>query len=166
MRRLLLVVGIVLLGGCAVRTYTLEKPRTDTDMEGNRGYLAGQPQEEEKQTRLGRTRKVSVVEVEFGSYHPKVVEEGAVRKRAREGIPFDEEIGTVEEFEVEPMGVESEKFAYKTYTIQKNDSLQKISHKFYGTTRKWKFLYEQNKDVLKSPDKIYPGVTIKIPILD
>jgi len=49
------------------------------------------------------------------------------------------------------------------YVIKKGDTLQKISSKFYGTTKKWKMLYQENTDVLKGPDKIYPGLKIRIP---
>ena len=52
---------------------------------------------------------------------------------------------------------------YTEYTVQKNDTLQKISQKFYGTTKKWQMLYNENKDVLKGPDKVYPGLVIKVP---
>jgi len=51
-----------------------------------------------------------------------------------------------------------------TYVVKQNDTLQKISDKMYGTTKKWKKIYEANKDVLESPDKIKPGQTLVIPI--
>jgi nucleoid-associated protein YgaU len=50
------------------------------------------------------------------------------------------------------------------YKVQKGDTLQKISQKFYGTTKKWQKIYEANKDTLKGPDKLYPGRTINIPV--
>ncbi|MDD2680209.1 MAG: LysM peptidoglycan-binding domain-containing protein, partial [Candidatus Omnitrophica bacterium] len=49
------------------------------------------------------------------------------------------------------------------YTVGKNDTLQKISKKFYGTTKKWTKIYEANKDVLSGPDKVYPGQELNIP---
>jgi nucleoid-associated protein YgaU len=55
-------------------------------------------------------------------------------------------------------GVSSQK-----YVVGKNDTLQKISKKFYGTTRHWTKIYEANRDVLKGPDKVYPGQTLNIP---
>ena len=48
------------------------------------------------------------------------------------------------------------------YTVQSGDTLQKISQKLYGTTKKWHKLYLLNKDILKSPDKIHPGMVIKV----
>ena len=49
------------------------------------------------------------------------------------------------------------------YTIQEDDTLQKISKKFYDAYSKWPKIYEANKDKLKSPEFIKPGITIRIP---
>ena len=51
----------------------------------------------------------------------------------------------------------------ENYTVEKNDTLQKISKKFYGTTKNWPKIYEANKDVLRSPDKLYAGQNLRIP---
>jgi nucleoid-associated protein YgaU len=48
----------------------------------------------------------------------------------------------------------------EVYEIKKGDSLSKIA-KAYGTT--WQKIHEMNKDVIKNPDKIFPGQKIKIP---
>jgi len=50
------------------------------------------------------------------------------------------------------------------YKVTKNDTLQKISKKFYDSYSKWPRIYEANKDVLKSPDVLTPGITLKIPV--
>jgi nucleoid-associated protein YgaU len=51
----------------------------------------------------------------------------------------------------------------QTYTVVKGDTLSKIAKQFYGNAGQWKRIYEANKDVIKNPDLIYPGQTIKIP---
>ncbi len=51
----------------------------------------------------------------------------------------------------------------RTYKVAKGDTLQKISRKFYGTTKKWTLLYKANKAKLKSPEKVYPGQILVIP---
>lgn len=53
--------------------------------------------------------------------------------------------------------------APKTYVIQKGDTLQKISEKFYGTTKKFDKIYQANKDVLKDKNTLKVGTKIKIP---
>lgn len=65
----------------------------------------------------------------------------------------------------EQQKVESEvKVSTREYVIQKNDSLWKIAQKELGNGNRWKYLYEQNKDVIKDPNKLKAGVTILIPV--
>ncbi len=162
MRRLLALLVIVFFAGCmTVKTYTIEKPRVDTDIEGNRGYLAGEPEEEAEESRLGDTRKVSVVEVEFGSRKPKGISIEDKEETYPETV-FEEE-APVREEEIVYTTEEGSKEEYSYYTVKNNDTLQKISHKFYGTTRKWKSIYKANKNVIKNPDRVYPGIKLRIP---
>lgn len=53
--------------------------------------------------------------------------------------------------------------APRTYVIQKGDTLQKISDKFYGTTKHYKKIFEANRDVIKDMNVLKPGTKIKIP---
>ncbi len=55
------------------------------------------------------------------------------------------------------------KVAPKTYVIQKGDSLSKISQKFYGTTKKWKMIYDANRDRINNINNLKVGTTITIP---
>ena len=48
-----------------------------------------------------------------------------------------------------------------TYTVESGDNLTKIGNK-YGIP--WKSIWDANRDILKDPDKIYPGQELKIPI--
>ena len=49
------------------------------------------------------------------------------------------------------------------YTIVKGDSLSKIAKKFYGDGNKYPEIFEANREIIKNPDLIYPGQTIRIP---
>jgi nucleoid-associated protein YgaU len=51
----------------------------------------------------------------------------------------------------------------KSYTIMKGDTLSKIAHAEYGEAKLWRKIFEHNKDVIKDPDKIYPGQVITLP---
>ena len=51
----------------------------------------------------------------------------------------------------------------RTYVVEKGDSLSKIAKREYGDANKWPRIYEANKDLIKDPDLIYPGQTLKIP---
>lgn len=43
------------------------------------------------------------------------------------------------------------------YLIKQGDTLGVISNDVYGTTRKWKKLWENNRQLIKDPNKIYAG---------
>jgi nucleoid-associated protein YgaU len=53
--------------------------------------------------------------------------------------------------------------APRTYTVAKGDTLSKIAKQHYGDANKWKKIFEANKDILKDPDRIFPGQVLKIP---
>jgi len=52
---------------------------------------------------------------------------------------------------------------YETYEVKKGDSLSKIAKRTYGNASSWKKIFEANKDVIKDPDKIFPGQKLKLP---
>ena len=49
------------------------------------------------------------------------------------------------------------------YTVKSGDSLWKIAKEFYGDGNKYQSIFEANKEVIKNPDLIYPGQTLRIP---
>ncbi len=51
----------------------------------------------------------------------------------------------------------------RTYTVQAGDSLSKIAKREYGDASQWKRIHEANKDLIKNPDLIHPGQTLKLP---
>jgi nucleoid-associated protein YgaU len=53
--------------------------------------------------------------------------------------------------------------APRTYTVQKGDTLSKISKEYYGDANKYMRIFEANKDKLKDPDKIQVGQVLTIP---
>ena len=53
--------------------------------------------------------------------------------------------------------------AYEVYVVKSGDSLSKIAKQHYGNANEWKRIFEANTDVLKDPDKIFPGQKLKIP---
>jgi nucleoid-associated protein YgaU len=55
---------------------------------------------------------------------------------------------------------------YETYEVKSGDSLSKIAKRVYGNASAWKKIFEANQDVLKDPDKIFPGQKLKIPAAD
>ncbi len=51
----------------------------------------------------------------------------------------------------------------RSYVVVKGDTLSKIAQKFYGKASAWPRIHEANKDVIKDPDRIYPGQKLRIP---
>ncbi|OGX40884.1 MAG: hypothetical protein A2984_00045 [Omnitrophica WOR_2 bacterium RIFCSPLOWO2_01_FULL_41_12] len=160
----------MLLAGCVVRTYPVTKERIDQEITaGNRGYLKGEVPEGEVRERK-KTRTTQTVEIEL--YPPIRFERMSKPKyteKAPQEVSEDNQVWGNRGFitqsetpEIQEIGAPQEKV--ERYTVQKADTLQKISQKFYGTTKKWNKIYQANQDKLKGPDKIYPGQVIDIPI--
>ena len=49
------------------------------------------------------------------------------------------------------------------YTVKPGDSLRKIAKEFLGAERRWKEIYEANKERIQNPDLIYAGQNFYIP---
>jgi nucleoid-associated protein YgaU len=165
-------------GGIKTRAYVADQERVDQTMEGgNFGYLAGTPKVVDR-SGVKKTRKVYVLEMTkeppelpeddvttasepAASYTPPVEDAPAEEPRGRrvELPSFDEESAATGAAvdESAPMGGGQE------YVVEKNDTLQKISKKFYGTYSKWPQIYEANKTVITNPNRIKEGVVLQIP---
>lgn len=51
----------------------------------------------------------------------------------------------------------------RTYVVQKGDTLSKISQRFYGSTKRWKTIYEANRDKIANINNLKVGTKIVIP---
>ncbi len=51
----------------------------------------------------------------------------------------------------------------KFYQVKSGDSLSKIAEEFYGDPMKYTVIFEANQPMLKDPNKIYPGQSLRIP---
>jgi nucleoid-associated protein YgaU len=49
------------------------------------------------------------------------------------------------------------------HTVVKGDTLSAIAKKYYGDANLYPRIFEANKPMLKDPDKIYPGQSLRIP---
>ncbi len=185
LRGLSVVLGVLFIYGCAatkdieMRPYIEVKDRVDQGMEeGNAGFLAGTPQPEDR-SEIRKTRKIYVLEV---SKDAKTETEENIIVKSDDAImdesdSQDEGFGyeSEETLEIMDLGDEASdedvnmdgsvaaSSSVVEYTIQKDDTLQKISKKFYNSFSKWSKIYELNKDVIDDPDRIKPGTVIQIP---
>ncbi len=51
-----------------------------------------------------------------------------------------------------------------THTVASGETLSLIARAHTGDANRWRELYELNKDKFPDPDRIRPGVRIKIPV--
>ncbi len=54
----------------------------------------------------------------------------------------------------------------QTYTVEAGDTLSKISKQFYGEASLYMNIFEANRDKLTDPNKIQPGMELRIPMSD
>lgn len=122
---------------------------SDKEIKGNKGYIGNKkvlggaapaPVKKRGSSRLGGVSSKMVPQV---VYDRPVASQEENKKQKGEGAIVDKKT--------------------ETYVVQKDDTLQKISEKVYGTTKKWQKIYEANKDTLKSPDMIRAGQKLVIP---
>ncbi|MFH1202341.1 MAG: LysM peptidoglycan-binding domain-containing protein [Candidatus Omnitrophota bacterium] len=148
---------LFVLSGCVVRTYNQVRDRIDQDLSGNQGYIQGKVPAQETTAQRPTTRTTRVVEIELHS--PLKFDKNKPTTVSPAITPI-ETMGIEAVTEEAPAVVSK---AVRTYKVQKNDTLQKISQKLFGTTKKWTKIYNANRDKLSNPSKIYPGQVLIIP---
>ena len=52
------------------------------------------------------------------------------------------------------------------YTVTRGDTLRKISQKFFGTENYWEKIFNDNRDVLRRANRIYPNQVLKLYAID
>jgi nucleoid-associated protein YgaU len=52
---------------------------------------------------------------------------------------------------------------YESYTIRRGDTLSRLAERYYGSTGDWRKLYELNRQVIRDPDALQVGATIRVP---
>ena len=157
-----MVVGIVLVStvaGCRAATQVIEEPRADFDIPtgGNRGYVIGTP------PTLSDARKMTRQMVEAEVETPPLVRGGgAPPAELSEATPSEADMSEQAAGET---GEGSAVQASTTYTVQQGETLWSIAAKpeVFGDATQWRRLYRMNQDILKSPNRLRPGMTIKIP---
>ncbi|MEK6732285.1 MAG: LysM peptidoglycan-binding domain-containing protein [Candidatus Omnitrophota bacterium] len=186
-----ILLAVFVMSGCVMRTYTTEMDRVDQEIYGNRGVIMGTPPAVEDTQQIRKTRTIYNLEVELPSGY-KTSQEikdrdlHGNRGYVHGGVTPEKEVYISEKGEelvsgstrlsgsglgskAMPQIVYSEPSSENTsngneyYVVKKGDTLQKISEKFFKTTTKWKDIYEANKHILKTPDRIRPGQKLVIP---
>jgi len=182
---LIIILMVMFVAGCSssgiqVRGYVEDKARVDQEMSGNAGYLLGSAPDEGPRK---MTRKVFVVEVtqEAKDVSHKIIREDledegqdvsrSERRSSQSSFeddldemayPPDITMPSFDDIDDEEDSLEPASFV--EYTIEKDDTLQKISKKFYGSFSKWPRIYQANEDLIDDPNHIKPGIVIRVPM--
>lgn len=174
---LCLSLGFILTGCSNIKTYTFEEKRVDQNLRrGNRGVIMGDVPTSEPERKSTRTMVGIDVELPPSEEYEarketlgrELVRERPVMREAEGIVEEEPEIsrGFADEQWVKPKEEKVIRTQPVEYTVQKGDTLQKISEKFYGTTKKWSEIYKANKNVIKDSSRIYPGQVIVIPAIE
>lgn len=151
--------------GVHIRSYIQEKERVDQEMGGNAGYLTGQSQE--TTTEKKKTRKVYVVEFSKEADIPPQTSPQAVSEDSSQGETQENlggEYGLNGDYPQAEKAVTVPESSFVEYKVEKDDTLQKISKKFYNSYSQWPKIYEANKAKIKDPNHIKPGIVLDIPV--
>lgn len=70
-----------------------------------------------------------------------------------------------DELKAPPPAPEKPEPRVEYYTIAKGDTLSAIAQRYYGKASEYPRIFEDNREVITDPDKIYPGQKIRI-VLD
>ncbi len=160
-----LLVLLAFAAGCGIKaqTYVMTKERVGIEKgPGNAGYLAGEPQYIEPQK---KTRQIYVLELSkaVGESEVKKVERQTAASTSSNTAPAEETSNKIVITSNQSAASSAGPTKAVTYTVQKDDTLQKIAKKYYGSYGQWIKIYEANKDKIKNPDLLRSGTVITIP---
>ncbi len=138
-----------LFSGCRTATHVTEVPRVDLQLSGgNRGYLIGTPP---PAPALKTTRQIIETDVEVPSFY----------KPTHSGTHVTLETPTAASAAPTSGGT----MTYDTYVVKKGESLWSIAAKpeIYGQATAWRRIFDANRALLKSPERVRAGMKLKIP---
>jgi nucleoid-associated protein YgaU len=175
-KNLALIILVIFAAGCGLetRTYVMTKDRVGLGSNnGNGGCIMGKcpPAPAPKET----TRKVYVLEItkpvpesEVQKIEQTAVNantESAEKAPASNAAPAESASAASSEAAAPAAVPNGGNMQAQTYTVQKDDTLQKISKKLFGSYGKWYKIYEANKNKIKNPNILKPGMVLTIPSL-
>lgn len=90
----------------------------------------------------------------MGNYYTDGITKAHVKQRHGDVLANDISAATGTAYTAVPSGI---------YITRDGDTLSSIALRLLGSAAKWKSIYARNKTVIKDPDKISAGITLKLP---
>jgi nucleoid-associated protein YgaU len=87
-----------------------------------------------------------------------------LRRRLVVPVPVLEEIRAKGDQDPTVRAVEQANFL-DPHTVMQHETLRTIAEKYYGDREKWGEIFKANKDKIKEPDHLVPGLKLNIPII-
>lgn len=161
-------VSLILMtaAGCRSATQVVRVPRVDLERGGNQGFLMGTPPPSEPQK---TTREMVETTVEVPSWYKPTQGRVGIGPTGQvelgEVAPPEVDLSEEGRLEMTPVPSESDMASSQTYVTKPGDTLWSIAAQssVFGDATKWRRLYEANRDILKSPDQLRAGMTLRIP---
>lgn len=181
---LLFVFSMGVVGCTRISAQLVEKPRVDQQITGNQGVLVGKA---EPVPPRKETRQILEINIEL----PTMAELNPWREPATKAsadissaqgvatvvqapvvvisrphptvLPISPALESVKGAVPQPKPAAMPVPAASTYTVQAGDTLDKIAASFYGDSKQWQRIFEANREMLQSPNRIYKGQSLVIP---
>ena len=121
-----------------------------------------QPEEQPEKTLVETPEDDTSLEGEWEGVAEEIVVESEIiedTEIAKKILPAEETVIPEKELQISSYRVSTDTI----YKVQSNDSLFKISKKYYGDGKKWNKIFEANKDSMPDPDSLYVGQKLLIP---
>ncbi|MCA9406566.1 MAG: LysM peptidoglycan-binding domain-containing protein [Candidatus Omnitrophica bacterium] len=180
--------------GVSMRAYMQDKERVDQEVEGTLGNWENSSMTEDnskKNTRkvyilevtqdldepgvdaLIKETSTTRTSTSTSTYPSEPIQaaKNTIKKEPKATLPSlptfsdsDEDAPAAKGRSLAPSAAPSRPESFLEYTVEKDDTLQKISKKFYNSYSKWTQIYEANKATMKDPNSIKPGMTLRIPV--
>ncbi len=106
---------------------------------------------------------VSNLEVSFEDGVAKITGDASDSAALEKAVLMAGNVEGVSEVNIDGVSGAEPSATVEYYEIQAGDSLWKVAEKVYGNGSKYTKIFEENKEVIKDPDLIYPGQKIRIP---
>ena len=186
-KNLVLIALVVFATGCGLetRTYVMTKDRVGLDQNGNAGCVVGKcapvvptkttrkvyvleitkPVPESEVQKIEQTAVTAIVDTPATSNGAAAANTPAAAVNPQPAAAPERVIPVVGDEPASAATVDQAGASAPagTYTVLKDDTLQKISKKVYGTYGKWYSIYKANKDKISNPNFVKPGTVLTIP---